>query len=77
LPDKFAKVFDRHRPRELLLREAGHRHRLWDVDVVFDADRHMYLAHGWKQFTRAHDLQLGHVRILSYDTSRAVLTVKF
>jgi hypothetical protein len=69
-------VFDRHRPRELLLREAGRRRRLWDKDVVFDADGHMYLAHGWKQFARADDLQLGHVRILSYDSSRTMLTVK-
>jgi hypothetical protein len=45
------------------------------VDVVFDADGHMYLTHGWKQLARADDLQLGHVRILSYDNSRTILIV--
>jgi hypothetical protein len=45
------------------------------MDVVFDADGHMYLAHGWKQFAHADDLQLGHVRILSYDSSRTMLIV--
>ena len=41
---KFAKVFDRYRPPELLLRDAGRRLHLWDVDLVFNADRLMYLA---------------------------------
>ena len=44
LPDKFAMVFDRHRHRELLLLDAGPLCHLWDVDVVFDTDGHMYLA---------------------------------
>ncbi|KAE8786423.1 B3 domain-containing protein [Hordeum vulgare] len=75
LPDKFAKVFHGHEPRELMLREAGRRRRLWAVDVVFDADGHMYLGHGWKQFACAHDLRLGHFLLLSYD-GHAVLTIK-
>ena len=37
-------VFDRHRRRELLLLDAGPLCHLWDVDVVFDTDGHMYLA---------------------------------
>ena len=37
-------VFDRHRRREQLLWDAGRRRHLWDVDVVFDTDGHMYLA---------------------------------
>ena len=37
-------VFDRHRRRELLLLDAGPLCHLWDVDVVFDIDGHMYLA---------------------------------
>ena len=44
MPDKFAMVFDRHRRRELLLLDAGPLCHLWDVDVVFDTDGHMYLA---------------------------------
>ena len=37
-------VFDRHRRRELLLRTHDMFGHLWDVDVVFDTDNHMYLA---------------------------------
>ena len=37
-------VFDRHRHRELLLLDAGPLCHLWDVDVLFDTDGHMYLA---------------------------------
>ena len=37
-------MFDRHRPPELLLRDAGRRLHLWDVDLVFYVERHMYLA---------------------------------
>ena len=44
LPDKIAMVFDRHWTPELLLRDAGRRLHLWDVDLVFNADRLMYLA---------------------------------
>ena len=60
-------------PQEVRLREAGCRNRLWDVEVVFDADRHMYLRRGWEQFAHAHDLRLGHFLVLSYDTSRSAL----
>ena len=37
-------VFDRHRHRELLLLDTGPLCHLWDVDVVFDTDGHIYLA---------------------------------
>uniref|UniRef100_A0A8R7U242 TF-B3 domain-containing protein n=1 Tax=Triticum urartu TaxID=4572 RepID=A0A8R7U242_TRIUA len=77
LPDKFVAVLDGREPREVKLREASCRHRSWDVEVVFDADRHMYLKRGWEQFARAHDLRLGHFLVLSYDDRRhAMLTVK-
>ncbi|KAE8786418.1 B3 domain-containing protein [Hordeum vulgare] len=75
LPDKFARLLDGRRPRELKLREAGRQGLLWVTDVVFDADGHMYLGRGWEQFARAHDLRLGHFLILSYD-GHTVLTVK-
>ncbi|XBI22119.1 hypothetical protein VPH35_063174 [Triticum aestivum] len=75
LPDKFAKMLYGHEPRKMKLREAGRRRLLWDMDVVFDADGHMYLGHGWKQFAQAHDLRLGHFLVLSYD-GHDVLTVK-
>ena len=42
------------------LRQAGNGLRkLWDVEVVFDTDRSMYLDRGWKQFVRAYDLRHG------------------
>ncbi|KAM3335721.1 hypothetical protein ACQJBY_029929 [Aegilops geniculata] len=75
LPDKFAKMLYGHEPRKMKLREAGRRRLLWDVDVEFDADGHMYLGHRWKQFAQAHDLRLGHFLVLSYD-GHDVLTVK-
>ncbi|XP_045090309.1 B3 domain-containing protein Os03g0619600-like [Aegilops tauschii subsp. strangulata] len=76
LPDKFVAVHDGREPRKVKLREAGCPHRLWDVEVVFGADRHMYLRRGWEQFARAHDLRLGHFLVLSYDDRKAMLTVK-
>ncbi|KAF7033114.1 hypothetical protein CFC21_044240 [Triticum aestivum] len=75
LPDKFTKLLDGREPREVKLREAGCRRRLWDVEVVSDTDGHMYLGNGWEQFARAHDMRLGHFLVLSYD-GHAVLTVK-
>ncbi|KAI4970192.1 hypothetical protein ZWY2020_001106 [Hordeum vulgare] len=75
LPDKFTKVLDGREPREVKLREAKCRRPLWDVEIVSDADGHMYLGHGWEQFTHAHDMQLGQFLVLSYD-GHAVLTMK-
>ncbi|KAM3354555.1 hypothetical protein ACQJBY_025321 [Aegilops geniculata] len=75
LPDKFTKVLDGREPREVKLREAGRRRRLWGVEVVSDADGHMYLGNGWEQFACAHDMRLGHFLVLSYD-GHVVLTVK-
>ncbi|XP_037410491.1 B3 domain-containing protein Os03g0620400-like [Triticum dicoccoides] len=76
LPGKFATVFDGHEPFEVKLREAGRWHRLWDVEVVFDAEGHIYLGRVWEQFAGAHDLRLGHFLVLSYDGCHAMLTVK-
>ncbi|VAH69042.1 unnamed protein product [Triticum turgidum subsp. durum] len=75
LPDKFAKVLDGRELQEVKLREDGRRRRLWDMEVVLDAEGHMYLGHGWEQFARAHGLRLGHFLVISYD-SHVVLTVK-
>ncbi|KAE8781105.1 B3 domain-containing protein [Hordeum vulgare] len=41
--------------------------RLWDVEVVFDIDDHLYLDRGWKQFVRAYDLRHGQFLVLMYD----------
>ncbi|KAI5002213.1 hypothetical protein ZWY2020_026863 [Hordeum vulgare] len=75
LPHKFAKVLDGRELWEVKLREPGCRRHLCKVEVVLDADGHMYLGHGWEQFARAHNLRLGHFLVLSYD-SHAVLTMK-
>ncbi|XP_048566058.1 B3 domain-containing protein LOC_Os12g40080-like isoform X2 [Triticum urartu] len=75
LPGKFTKVLAGRERREVKLREDGRQRRLWDVEVVTDADGHMYLGHGWEHFAHAHDMRLGHFLVLSYD-GHAVLTVK-
>ena len=41
--------------------------RLWDVEVVFDTDDHMYLCRGWEQFVRAYDLRHGYFLVFRYD----------
>ncbi|KAE8797257.1 hypothetical protein D1007_27631 [Hordeum vulgare] len=62
LPHNFVKMLDRHRPQNMRLRQAGNGlHKLWDVEVVFDADGHMNLDRGWKQFVRAYDLGIVNV----------------
>ncbi|KAK1652123.1 hypothetical protein QYE76_069928 [Lolium multiflorum] len=75
LPDKFASVLDGREPREVKLREAGGGRLLWDVEVVFDGEGHMYLGRGWDQFAREYDVQRGHFLVFSYDGD-AVLAVK-
>ncbi|XP_020161686.1 B3 domain-containing protein Os03g0212300-like [Aegilops tauschii subsp. strangulata] len=76
LPDTFMKMLDDRRPQNVKLRQAGSGlHRLWDVEVVFDTDRHMYLCHGWEQFVRSYDLRNGYFLVLGYD-GNAMLTVK-
>ncbi|KAI5002205.1 hypothetical protein ZWY2020_026855 [Hordeum vulgare] len=75
LPDKFTNVLNGREPREVKLREAGCRRPLWDVEIVSDADGHMYLGHGWEQFAHAHDMRLGQFLVLNYD-GHTVLTVK-
>ncbi|KAI4975116.1 hypothetical protein ZWY2020_048723 [Hordeum vulgare] len=49
--------------------------RLWDVEVVFDTDGHMYLDRGWKQFVRAYDLRHMYFLVFRYDDN-AMFTVK-
>ena len=61
--------------REVKLREASGGPRVWDVEVVFDGEGHMYLERGWEQFARTHDVQLGNFLVFSYDGD-AVLNVK-
>ncbi|KAE8820434.1 hypothetical protein D1007_01580 [Hordeum vulgare] len=43
LPHNFVKMLDGHRPPNMKLRQAGNGLRkLWDVEVVFNADGRMY-----------------------------------
>ncbi|KAE8819294.1 putative B3 domain-containing protein [Hordeum vulgare] len=70
LPHNFVKMLDGHRPQNLKLRQAGNGLRkLWDMEVVFDADGRMYLDIGWKQFVRAYDLGIGYFLVFSNDSS--------
>ncbi|KAE8800731.1 B3 domain-containing protein [Hordeum vulgare] len=58
------------------LRQAGNGLRkLWDMEVVFDADGRMYLDRGWKQFVRAYDLGIGYFLVFRYD-GNATFAVK-
>ncbi|KAE8798770.1 B3 domain-containing protein [Hordeum vulgare] len=58
------------------LRQAGNGLRkLWDVEVVFDADGRMYLDRGWEQFVRADDLGIGYFLVFRYD-GNATFAVK-
>uniref|UniRef100_A0A8I6XTU1 TF-B3 domain-containing protein n=1 Tax=Hordeum vulgare subsp. vulgare TaxID=112509 RepID=A0A8I6XTU1_HORVV len=68
LPHNFVKMLDGHRPQNMKLRQAGNGLRkLWDMEVVFDADGHMYLDRGWKQFVHAYDLGIGYFLVFRYD----------
>ncbi|KAE8779143.1 B3 domain-containing protein [Hordeum vulgare] len=49
--------------------------KLWDVEVVFDADGRMYLDRGWKQFVRAYDLGIGYFLVFRYE-GNATFAVK-
>uniref|UniRef100_A0A8I6WS84 TF-B3 domain-containing protein n=1 Tax=Hordeum vulgare subsp. vulgare TaxID=112509 RepID=A0A8I6WS84_HORVV len=76
LPHNFVKMLDGHRPQNMKLRQAGNGLRkLWDVEVVFDADGRMYLDRGWKQFVRAYDLGIGYFLVFRYD-GNATFTVE-
>ncbi|KAE8784076.1 B3 domain-containing protein [Hordeum vulgare] len=58
------------------LRQAGNGLRkLWDVEVVFDADGRIYLDRGWKQFVHAYDLGIGYFLVFRYD-GNATFAVK-
>ncbi|XP_020151512.1 B3 domain-containing protein Os03g0212300-like [Aegilops tauschii subsp. strangulata] len=75
LPDTFMEMLDGHRPKHVMLRQAGtglRRH--WDVEVVIRKD-HMYLCRGWEQFVHAYDLRHGYFLVFRYDGD-AMLTVK-
>ncbi|KAE8772003.1 B3 domain-containing protein [Hordeum vulgare] len=76
LPHNFVKMLDDHQPQNMKLRQAGiGLRKLWDVEVVFDADGRMYLDRGWKQFVRAYDLGIGYFLVFRYD-GNATFAVK-
>ncbi|KAE8781499.1 B3 domain-containing protein [Hordeum vulgare] len=73
---QFVKMLDGHRPQNMKLRQAGNGLRkLWDVEVVFDANGRMYLDRGRKQFVRAYDLGIGYFLVFRYD-GNATFAVK-
>ncbi|KAE8773012.1 B3 domain-containing protein [Hordeum vulgare] len=58
------------------LRQAGNGlPKLWDMEVVFNADGRMYLDRGWKLFVRANDLGIGYFLVFRYD-GNATFAVK-
>ncbi|KAI4987043.1 hypothetical protein ZWY2020_019843 [Hordeum vulgare] len=62
--------------QNMKLRQSGSGlRRLWDVEVVFDTDDHIYLDRGWKRFIRAYDLRHGYFLVFMYDDN-AMFTVK-
>ncbi|KAE8821085.1 B3 domain-containing protein [Hordeum vulgare] len=76
LPHSFVKILDGHQPQNMKLRQAGNGLcKLWNVEVVFDADGRMYLDRGWKQFVRAYDLGIGYFLVFRYD-GNATFAVK-
>ncbi|KAE8799232.1 B3 domain-containing protein [Hordeum vulgare] len=76
LPHNFVKMLDGHRPQNMKLRQAGDGLRkLWDVEMVFDADGRMYLDRGCKQFVRAYDLGIGYFLVFRYG-GKATFAVK-
>ncbi|KAE8794568.1 DNA-directed RNA polymerases II, IV and V subunit 9A-like [Hordeum vulgare] len=76
LPDNFVKMLDGHRPQNMNLRQDDNvLRKLWDVEVVFDADGSMYLDRGWKQFVRAYDPRHGYFLVFRYDDN-ATFAVK-
>ncbi|KAE8792904.1 B3 domain-containing protein [Hordeum vulgare] len=76
LPHNFVKMLDGHRPHNMKLRQAGNGLRkLWDVEVVFDADGRMYLDRSWKQFVRTYDLGIGYFLVFRCD-GNATFVVK-
>ena len=58
-----------------LRKDGNGLRKLWDVEVVFDADGRMYLDRGWKQFVRAYDLGIGYFLVFRYDDN-ATFAVK-
>ncbi|KAE8810360.1 B3 domain-containing protein [Hordeum vulgare] len=76
LLENFMKMLDGRRPQNMKLRQSGSGlRRLWDVEVVFDTDDHIYLDRGWKRFVRAYDLRHGYFLVFMYDDN-AMFTVK-
>ena len=59
LPNKFAEFLDGREPAELYLREASCGVCRWTVEVWFDGQEKMWLASGWEEFAREHNVEEG------------------
>ncbi|KAE8785777.1 l-ascorbate oxidase-like protein [Hordeum vulgare] len=61
LPRPFARAMEAAKPPVLLLRVYGCSHGTMQVHVEYPKRRSMLLGRGCKAFTRAHNLEDGHV----------------
>ncbi|KAE8786694.1 ribonucleotide diphosphate reductase [Hordeum vulgare] len=61
LPRPFAKVMEVDKPQGVWLHVHGYRNGVVYADAEYPAPRVILLRHGWKTFTRAHNLMVGHV----------------
>ena len=59
VPDKFAEFLDGREPAQLYLREASCGVCRWTVEVWFDGQGKMWLASGWEEFAREHNVEEG------------------
>lgn len=71
---KFASIVDGQEPHQVLLQVSGGATGQWTMKVLFDRYDQMYLVNGWKEFTRAHQIKVGHFLVFNYDRE-AMLTV--
>ncbi|KAE8774281.1 l-ascorbate oxidase-like protein [Hordeum vulgare] len=61
LPRPFAREMEAAKPPVLWLRAYGCSHGAMQVHVEYPKRRSMLLGRGWKDFTRAHNLEDGHI----------------
>ena len=76
LPEKFAEWLKGRDPVEMKVREADAvLDRSFNVEVVRNGDKDVYLVSGWKQFASSYCLNMGYFLYCTYDGVH-MLTVK-
>lgn len=77
LPDAFVTELEGQEPRKLRLQMADCPNGAILVDVVFNGEGHMFLARGWRQFTRANSLKQGYFIQFKFDRDDLLLVKVF